>query len=147
VERILDAGRLAGSSRNRQPWTFVIPEARERVERLAAAVYQPENVRGAALVVAVAVRGKGPVGFDAGRAVQNMLLQAWSDGVGGCPNGIADEKVARAALDLRDEDERIAVVLSLGYPRRPRDPKARTADEWSARAKRRPLDDVVRRPT
>jgi nitroreductase len=144
VERILDAGRLAGSSRNRQPWTFVIPEGRERVERLAAAVYQPENVRGAALVVAVAVRGKGPVGFDAGRAVQNMLLQAWSDGVGGCPNGIADFDAARAALELGDEDT-IATVLSFGLPARPRDVSARDADAWSARANRRPLDDVVRR--
>jgi nitroreductase len=147
LERILDAGRLSGSAQNRQPWTFVIPEGRDRIERLAGAVFAGENVRGAAAVVAIVVRGKGPVSLDAGRAAQNMLLQAWSDGVGGCPNGIADEKVARAALDLRDEDERIAVVLSLGYPRRPRDPKARTADEWSARAKRRPLDDVVRRPT
>jgi nitroreductase len=145
LERILDAGRLSGSAQNRQPWTFVIPEARERIERLAGAVFAGENVRGAAAVVAIVVRGKGPVSLDAGRAAQNMLLQAWSDGVGGCPNGIADDAAAREALGLGDEDDRIAIVLSFGYPATPLDPGARTAAEWCARARRRPLDEVVRR--
>jgi nitroreductase len=145
VERILDAGRLAGSGGNRQPWTFLVTDARARMERLARGVYEPTNVLGAALVVAVVVRGKGPVSFDAGRAAQNMLLAAWNEGVGGSPNGIADEAAARAALDLADEDERIAIVLSLGYPARPRDPSARSAEEWSARARRRPLAETVRR--
>jgi nitroreductase len=145
VERILDAGRLAGSAQNRQPWTFLVPESRERIERLAASVFAPANVLGAALVVAIVVRGKGPVSFDAGRAAQNMLLTAWSEGVGSCPNGVADPDGARAALDLVDDDEKIAIVLSFGYPARPRDPSSRTADEWSTRANRRRLDDVVRR--
>jgi nitroreductase len=145
VERILDAGRLAGSASNRQPWTFLVVESRERRERLADAVFAPENVRGAALVVAIVVRGKGPVAFDAGRAAQNMLLAAWSEGVGGSPNGLADPAAARAALDLTDEEDRLAIVLTFGRPATPRDPDRRTAEEWSARAKRRPLAEVVRR--
>ncbi len=145
VTRILDAGRLAGSAQNRQPWQFVVLASRERVERLAAAVFAPSNVLGAALVVAIVVRGKGPITFDAGRAAQNMLLAAWDEGVGASPNGIADTDGARAALDLDDEDEKLAIVLSFGWPARPRDPSSRTPDEWSARANRRPLDDVVRR--
>jgi nitroreductase len=147
VERILDAGRLAGSGQNRQPWSFLVLASRERVERLAGCVFAPDNVLGAALVVAIVVRGKGPVTFDAGRAAQNMLLQAWADGVGACPNGIADVDGARAALDLSDENERIAIVLGFGHAARPRDPSSRAADEWSERANRRPLDDVVRRLT
>ena len=97
VHRILDAGRLAGSASNRQPWTFVIPEGRERVEALAAAVFVPENVLHAGLVVAIVVGGKGPVSFDAGRAAQNMLLAAWNDGIASCPNGIADAAAVAAA--------------------------------------------------
>src|SRR5262245_37073304 len=147
VARILDAGRLAGSAQNRQPWQFVVLESRERVERLAAAVFVPSNVLGATLVVAIVVRGKGPITFDAGRAAQNMLLEAWNEGVGSSPNGIAATDAARAALDLDDEDEKLAIVLSFGGPARPRDASARSADEWSARANRRSLDDVVRRLT
>ena len=37
------------------------------------------------------------------------------------------------------------IVLTFGVPQRLRDPESRAAVEWSARANRRPLDDVVRR--
>jgi len=142
--RILDAGRLAGSSSNRQPWTFVVPEGRARVEAVAETVYVPDNVRSAGLVVAVVVRGKGPLSFDAGRASQNMLLAAWNDGLASCPNGVADREALHAALDLAEE-ETPTIVLTFGLPDRIRAPGSRTAEEWSARANRRPLDDVVRR--
>jgi nitroreductase len=139
-ERILDAGRLSGSSKNRQPWRFVVV----RGELLTDSVYEPTNLSGAPFVVAIVVSGKGPISFDAGRAAQNMLLAAWNEGVGGSPNGIKDEERARKALGL-DDEERLAIVLSFGYPARPRDPQARPASEWSARANRRPLDELVRR--
>ena len=144
VTRILDAGRLAGSASNRQPWTFVLPEGDDRRVALAPCVFAPDNVRGAGLVVAVAVSGKGPVSFDAGRAAQNMLLAAWNEGIASCPNGFADRDRAHAALALA-EGESPAIVLTFGLPQRPRDPEARTVEDWSARANRRPLDDVVRR--
>ena len=143
VQRILDAGRLAGSASNRQPWTFVVPDGRGRVEALAAAVFVPDNVLRAGLVVAIVVAGKGPVSFDAGRAAQNMLLAAWNDGVASCPNGIADRDAVRAALEL-GEDETPVIVLSFGRPERVRDAASRPAAEWSERANRRPLDELVR---
>ena len=65
--QILDAGRLAGNANNRQPWRFVLVEGPERREGLAELVYAPGNVRGAQLIVVIAVSGKGPVTFDAGR--------------------------------------------------------------------------------
>jgi nitroreductase len=142
VNRILDAGRLAGSGSNRQPWTFYAVESRDVIEGLADVVYAPDNIRGARFVVLVTVRGKGPVSFDAGRAVQNMLLAAWNEGVGGSPNGFTDADRA-AALVGAGAEERPVIALSFGYPARPRDPSARPAEEWSRRAKRRPLDDVV----
>ena len=50
-----------------------------------------------------------------------MLLAAWNEGVGASPNAITDEPAARAALGLEDE-ERIAIILSFGYPAKKRDP-------------------------
>lgn len=144
VVRILDAGRLAGSASNRQPWVFVVVEGREHVEALARGVFVPGNVLGAGLVVAIVVSGKGPVSFDAGRAAQNMLLAAWNEGIASCPNGLADREAVSAALGLGD-DESPAIVLTFGVPQRRRDPESRAADDWSARANRRPLADVVRR--
>lgn len=144
VGRILDAGRLAGSARNRQPWRFLLVETRALVDRLAALVYEPENLLGAALVVAIAVRGGGPTAFDAGRAAQNMLLVAWNEGVASVPNGLVDLDRASELLGL-GEDERLAIVLSLGYPEQPRDPERRTAAEWSSGAARKSLDELVTR--
>ena len=141
--RLLDAGRLSGSSRNSQPWTFVVPTGRPRIEELAGAVFVPENVLGAGLVVAILVRGKGPVLFDAGRAAQSMLLAAWAEGLASCPNGISDVALARGALAAA-EDETPVIVLSFGLPERPRDPERHTVSEWSARANRKPIDEVVR---
>jgi nitroreductase len=144
TERILDAGRLSGSARNRQPWVFVVPESRERIEALARTVYVAENVTSAGLVIAVVVTGGGGARFDAGRAAQNMLLAAWNEGISSCPNGISDVEAAAAALGLAG-DEAPAIVLSFGLPERARDASARTAAEWSERANRRSLADVVRR--
>lgn len=144
VERLLDAGRLSGSAGNRQPWAFVVPESRDRIERLAATVDVPENIASAGLVVAILVHGKGPVLFDAGRAAQSMLLAAWADGIASCPNGIADEAAAREVLEC-EADETPVIVLSFGLPEQARDVGRRDAAEWSARANRRPLAEVVRR--
>ncbi|HST25719.1 MAG TPA: nitroreductase family protein [Gaiellaceae bacterium] len=140
VKRILEAGRLAGSARNRQPWRFLVVESAERREQLAGAVYAPENVHGAKLVVAIA----GKSGMDVGRCAQNMMLAAWNDDVASCPNGIADAEAAAAALGL-GEDEAIAAVLTFGYPANGRTGEARTADEWIAQADRKPLGELVTR--
>ena len=137
--RILEAGRLAGSSKNRQQRRFVVLTDAEAVSR---AVWSPENVLGAALVVAIVVSGKGPLALDAGRAAQNMLLAAHNEGVGSCPNGVSDSEAMAAAVGV-SEGEQVAVVLSFGYPTRPQDPKRHSPEEWIERADRRPFDEVV----
>jgi nitroreductase len=141
VRRLLDAGRLAGSSRNRQARRFVVLRD-GALARAAETVWASENLRGAALAVAIVVRGKGPTSFDAGRAAQNMMLAASGDGIGSCPNGVADPE-ALAAILGHDDDEQVATVLSFGYPAHPVDAERRTPDEWIERADRLAFDDVV----
>ncbi len=143
-ERILQAGRVTGSSKNRQSWRFDVVESPGVRERVAATLWRAENAVGAALVVAVVVFGKGPTSFDAGRAAQDMMLAAANDGVGSCPNGAADPEALHAALGL-GEDERVATVLTFGFPARQRDPERRPAEAWIAAADRKALDEVVRR--
>jgi nitroreductase len=104
VRRVLEAGRLAGSSRNRQPWRFVIVADPALCVRLAGLVHKPGNVRGAALVIALVVSGRGPLDFDAGRAAQNMMLAAWNDGVAPCPNGLPDPASVGERLGLGEGD-------------------------------------------
>lgn len=142
VHRILEAGRVSGSAMNRQPWRFLVVEGRR--EEIAATVFAPDNIRRAPLVIAVATAGKGPTAFDAGRAAQSMMLAAWSEGVGSCPNGVSDADRLRGLLPL-DNEESVSIVLSFGYPARTIDPESRSADEWIERADRRAYDEVVRR--
>jgi nitroreductase len=133
--RILDAGRLSGNSQNKQLWEFVVVEHAQH--ELAQAVYAPRNVATARLVIAIV--GAAPP-LDVGRAGQNMMLAAWNEGVASCPNGVRD---ADAATRICGGE--VKMILSFGYPARPRAPESRTVDEWSARANRRPLDELVRR--
>ena len=143
-QRILEAGRISGSSQNRQPWRFLVVESPSLRTRLADAVYVAANVRGAAMVVVIALRGRGPTAFDAGRAAQNMMLTAWNDEIGSCPNGMPDPDAVARLLDLED-GERPVVVLTFGYPARSRDPQRHAASEWIERANRKPFDEVVQR--
>jgi len=133
VHRILDAGRLSGSSQNKQQWEFVVVGDHEA---LSKAVYVPGNLLGADLVVALAGTA---LPLDMGRAAQNMMLAAWSEGVGSCPNGISDAELAESIVGAP-----VRIIVSFGYPAKPRDVNAHTAEEWSARAKRKPFDEVVR---
>jgi len=141
--QLLDAGRLSGSSRNAQPWSFVVPTSRLRIETLARAVFVPDNVLDAGFVVGILVHGKGPVLFDAGRAAQSMLLAAWAEGLSSCPNGISDAALAGEALDANDGETPV-IVLSFGLPARPRDVHEHSVAEWSDRANRKSIDEVVR---
>jgi nitroreductase len=99
---------------------------------------------GAALVVAVAVRGSGPTVFDAGRALRNMMLLAWNERIGSCPNGMPDPDGVARVLGL-EEDERPVIVLTIGYPARARDPQGRSPQEWITGTDRKPFEEVVRR--
>ena len=131
--RILDAGRLSGNARNMQNWEFVVVSDRLA---LAETVYAPDNVRTCTLAVAIV----SDRAFDAGRAAQNMMLAAWNDGVISCPNGIADADAAERIIGAKP-----AMIISFAYPQTPRNPEQRSPDEWSARAKRKPLEELVRR--
>jgi nitroreductase len=141
--RILDAGRLAGSAVNKQPWRFVVVESDGAKQRVSEVVYAAGNIRTCAFAVAIATEG-GRSAIDVGRAMQNMFLVAWNEGVVSCPNGMADPKVAAQALGL-DEGWLPVNIPSFGYPKRDLQPESRSAGEWSAEANRKELEEIVRR--
>ncbi len=144
VARILDAGRVTGSSMNSQPWRFVVLASPEVRTAVAETVYAPDNLTGAATAIAILVSGGRTADFDAGRAAQSMMLAASNDGVGSCPNGVADRERFAALVGL-SEDERAAIVLSFGYPARPRPAEDRSPEAWMARARRKAADEVITR--
>jgi nitroreductase len=142
-DRILDAGRLAGSAVNKQPWLFVVVASDDAKQRVAETVYAGDNIRSSAFAVGIATEGGGSA-IDVGRAMQNMFLVAWNDGVVSCPNGMPDPAAAAKALGL-DEGWLPVNIPSFGYPKRDLAPESKSAEEWSAEANRKPLDELVTR--
>jgi nitroreductase len=141
--RILDAGRVAGSAKNVQPWRFVVIESDDAKQRVGGVVYAASNIETCAFAVAITTEGGGyPV--DVGRALQNMFLVAWDAGVVSCPNGMADQSAAARALGL-EEGWLPVNIPSFGYPRRDLQPESKSAEEWSAEANRKPLNELIRR--
>lgn len=141
--RILDGGRLAGSAVNKQPWRFVVVESEDAKQRVSQVVYAEGNIQTCAFAVAISTEGGGSA-IDVGRALQNMFLVAWNDGVVSCPNGMPDQEAAARALGL--ERGWLPVnIPSFGYPKRDLQPESKPAEDWSAEANRKPLDELVTR--
>jgi nitroreductase len=119
VRRIVESGRLTGSSMNRQPWHFVVVENRETLGRLGAAATTGPYIAQAPLAIAVAVEKASRFGVsDGSRAIQSMVLTAWADGVGSNWVGFLGMDKAKAILGLPDQFDLLAIV-PFGYPAKP----------------------------
>ncbi|MGI8926515.1 MAG: nitroreductase family protein [Tepidiformaceae bacterium] len=114
LERVLQAGRMAGSSKNSQPVRVVVVDEAPRKVELAACGQFAEHVPGCAVALAVVLTPGGGA-FDAGRAAQNMMVAAWAEGVTSCATSMHDAECARRVLAL-PEGHTVAIVLAMGYP-------------------------------
>lgn len=116
--KILDAGRLAGSSKNSQPWHFVVIQDKARLQALSECGQWAGHLAGAAAGVALVTgdwRERWPVAFDLGRAAQNMMLTAHELGIGSVLANIYDMDKAHALLNL-PADKMCYAAISFGYP-------------------------------
>lgn len=143
LERILQAGRRAGSSKNLQRWAFIVVRDRERLRELAAVGPWAGHLAGAAAAVALVTPDpRGPnqplsVMFDLGQAAANMMLVAWELGIGSVPATVYDHDLARRILGYPD-DHHCEYLVSFGHPA---DPAALRAP--LRRGGRRPLQAIV----
>ena len=137
VRRIVQAGRMAGSSKNTQPCRFIVLDDPDAKARIAACGDFAAWLPASPLAIAVAVSSTSKRDeFDAGRAAQNMMVAGWADGVSSCPTSMHRVEDARQALGL-PEGFRVSTVIGFGY--RDREPK------HVPEAARLPLDEYVRR--
>jgi nitroreductase len=143
LERILNAGRRAGSSKNLQRWDFVVCRDRAHLHELAAVGPWAGHLAGAAAGIALVTPNPGEadsplsVMFDLGQAAENMMLAAWELGIGSVPATVYDHDMARRLLGY-PADHHCEYLLSFGYPK---DPSVLTAP--AKRGGRRALAEVV----
>jgi nitroreductase len=144
LERILEAGRHAGSSKNRQRWTFIVCREREHLRELATVGPFADHIAGAAVAIALVTPDRSAttagrsILFDLGLAAEDMGLAAWELGIGSVPATVYAPDLAKRLLGYPD-GQYCEYLLSFGYPADPGDlirpPKL---------GGRRPLDEIVR---
>lgn len=121
LDRILDAGRHAGSSKNLQRWTFIVCRDRGHLAELSTLGPWAGHLAGAAVGVALVTPdprvADAPLSilFDLGQAAANMMLAAWELGIGSVPATVYDHDRARELLGY-PADQRCEYLLSFGYP-------------------------------
>jgi nitroreductase len=144
LDAITNVGRWTGSSRNTQPWRFVVIRDVEAIRRLeAAGLPQTRSLKTAMAVVAIVLpdddERRISHAYDDGRAAERMLIAA---GMLGIAAGIAWVRPdvlpgVREILEL-PEDRMVRTLIALGHPT----PEARLPKSAPGEA-RLPRDEVV----
>lgn len=132
LDRIIEAGRMAPSACNAQPWKFIVvtePNLIGKIAEAASARLIGMNTFVAkAPVLLVVVREKpnmsSKVGgtiknkdyslIDIGIASENICLQARAEGIGSCIIGWFDERMLRKLLAI-PRSKRVELIITLGY--------------------------------
>ena len=136
LTRVLQAARWAPSSRNQQPWHFIVIRERETLRKIGDIATSGRFVARAPVAVAVAIDGADRPELDAGRAIQQMAIMAWSEGLGTCFVGLrgADhEKRVKELLEIPGDME-LVTVLPFGY---------RPEAIRGTRKRRKPLGEIA----
>jgi len=84
IDQILEAGRLAPSSKNSQPWHFIVIREGETLRRISDLTPTGKHIAKAPVAIAIVMEDAKLPEVDGARAGQNMVLAAWSLGVGSC---------------------------------------------------------------
>jgi nitroreductase len=118
VQRIVEAGRLTGSSMNRQPWHFIVVQDRNTLRQLGALAKTGPYTGQAALAIVVVIQRTPFSVSDGSRAIQSMMLTAWSEGVGSNWVGFMGMTEVKKLLGIPDNLDVLAII-PFGYPVRP----------------------------
>ena len=118
VQRIVEAGRLTGSSMNRQPWHFIVVQDHDTPRQLGALAKTGPYTGQAALAIVVVIQRTPFSVSDGSRAIQSMMLTAWSEGVGSNWVGFMGMTEVKPLLGIPDNLDMLAII-PFGYPARP----------------------------
>jgi nitroreductase len=147
IEKLLEGARWAPSAGNVQPWAFVVVSSQQTKRNLSLAAYGQEDLEEASVVIVVCAdekraeqnygaRGKTLYCLqDTAAAIQNILLTAYSLGLGSCWIGAFKEEEARKIINAPREMRPVALI-PIGYPNEAPPPRDR-----------RPLSEIMHRET
>ncbi|MBN2175850.1 MAG: nitroreductase family protein [Bacteroidales bacterium] len=140
---VLEAGRVAPSAVNYQPWHFLVIREKENLEKIHS-LYHREWFRQAPVVIIILANhhaswkradGKDHADIDIAIAADHLTLAAADRSLGTCWICNFDKQKTVEVLKLPDHLEPVA-FLPLGYP-------ADSTDTNRHQQKRKPLDHIV----
>jgi nitroreductase len=125
---LLESARCAPSAGNKHPIEYVIVDEQKLTERLFEQLFWAVYIR----PKRNPVQGRRPVAYivvmvdsqreiddfgkvDAAAAIENIILNAWSKGIGSCWLGSVRRENIRALFAI-PENLKIDSVIALGYP-------------------------------
>lgn len=148
----LEAGRLAPSASNSQPWSFIVTQKNPLLKELARTTYSEIylinrfSVQAPVIIsiviekpklitrIGMQVKNKEWPLIDIGIAAEHICLQAAELGLGTCMIGWFNEDKVKALLNIPVK-KIVALMITLGYPE----------DGYPLRKKiRKSIDDIVR---
>ncbi len=138
LEKILRAGQLAPSSRNLQPWRFVVVRDADTLQKIGSIATSGRFVADAPVAIAIAMQNADRPDLDTGRALQQMELVAWAEGLGTCFVGLRVAEQNRRIKDLLGIPENLELVTVLPFGYREEDTRG-----GQGRKDRKPLSEIV----
>ena len=133
VRQILEAGRLTASGGNSQPWHFSVVRDKETLRQFGQLVRTGPYIPQAPLAIVVAMDQSRLADSDGSRAIQNMIMAAWSQGIGSNWVGYNNLPEVNKLLGIPQE-VLVLGILPFGYP---------VQDIGKGRKKRKPLGEVA----
>jgi len=123
LDAIADAARWTGSSRNSQPWRFIVVRDRATLDAIAeAGLPQTRALASATAAIAIAMPAQPGSGislaYDEGRAAERILVAASMLGLGAGIGWVRAEArpAVGAVLGLPEEDRFVRTIVAIGHP-------------------------------
>ncbi len=122
IYEILEAGRWSPSGLNNQPWRFVVIKNKDTKDKLSSLTKYSHIIKGADFCIALFYNTSSGYNRDKdlmsiGSCIQNMLLQAYSSGIGSVWLGeiLKNKEKLNSILEIGEENENMALI-ACGYP-------------------------------
>lgn len=117
IHKLVQVARWAPSSSNLQPGHVVVITEQDTINKLAEIATQGPFIGDAPLLIAIVMEETNRPALDAGRAIQQMELLAWSEGLGTCFVGFREQSQQVAVKELLEipESMELITVLPFGY--------------------------------
>lgn len=117
LDMILDAGRWTPSASNRQPWEFIVIKDKEMIEKLSKTLFYGKFIKEVPMAIAIVAKIKtSPKWYliDTSLVSMNMMLMAWTLGIGTCWIGAMNRGKAKEIIGLGENDH-LLTILPFGY--------------------------------